>query len=238
MTKFHILTLFPAMFHGFLSESIPAIAQEKGQLSVNLIDIRDFSNNKHRKVDDYPYGGGAGLVMNAEPIAAAIDSIFATNRSANLRLACQNPTPPIIYFTPQGRLLNQKIVREYLNCPEIIIICGHYKEIDHRIREKYVTDEISIGDYVLSGGELPAMVFTDAISRLLENVISDPESALTDSHENGLLGFPCYTRPYEFQGMKVPDVLVSGHHKEIEKWQKQKAIEITMKVRPELFNKT
>ena len=224
MIKIHILTLFPAMFAGFLSESIPFIAREKGELSVNLIDIRDFSVNKHRKVDDYSYGGGAGLVMSAEPIAGAIESIITSESRI-----------PIIYFTPQGRLLKQKIVREYLDCPELIIVCGHYKEIDHRIRIKYITDEISIGDYVLSGGELPAMIFTDAIARLLNNVISDPESALSDSHENGLLGFPCYTRPYEFQGMKVPDVLVSGHHKEIEKWQKQQSLEITKKIRPDLL---
>ena len=225
MVKIHILTLFPEMFKGFLSESIPFIAQEKGQLSVNLVDIRDFSEDKHRKVDDYPYGGGAGLVMKPEPLASAIDSVSQTS----------DISLPVIYFTPQGRLLSQKTVREYLHSPEIVIVCGHYKEIDQRIREKYITDEISIGDYVLSGGELPAMVFTDAIARLLENVISDPESALTDSHENGLLGYPCYTRPYDFRGMKVPDVLVSGHHKEIDKWLKQKAIELTQKVRPEFL---
>jgi tRNA (guanine37-N1)-methyltransferase len=158
------------------------------------------------------------------------------NEEWRMKNAIQDSTIPIIYFTPQGRLLNQKIVREYLSFPEVILICGHYKEIDQRIREKYVTDEISIGDYVLSGGELPAMVFTDAISRLLENVINDPESALTDSFENGLLGYPCYTRPYEFKGMKVPDVLCSGNHKEIEKWHKEKSIETTKRVRPELMN--
>ena len=228
------------MFQGFLSESIPFIAQNKGQLKVNLIDIRNFSTNKHRKVDDYPYGGGAGLVMKAEPIAAAINSIYPRLPESNNESCVTDrngglPFVPIIYFTPQGRLLTQKTVRDFLKFSEIILVCGHYKEIDHRIREMYVTDEISIGDYVLSGGELPAMVFTDAVCRLLDNVISDPESALTDSHENGLLGYPCYTRPYEFQGMKVPDVLVSGHHKEIEKWQKQKCHEITKKVRPDLL---
>jgi len=233
------------MFHGFLSESIPFIAQEKGKLSVNLINIRDFSEDKHRKVDDYPYGGGAGLVMKPEPIAGAIESVLKNIQPDN---ECSEKTTesiiksseakiPIIYFTPQGRLLNQQTIRNYLITPEIIIVCGHYKEIDQRIRDKYITDEISIGDYVLSGGELPAMVFTDAIARLLDDVISDLESALTDSHENGLLGYPCYTRPYEFQGMKVPDVLVSGHHKEIEKWCKEKSMELTAKIRPELLGK-
>ena len=224
--KINILTLFPNMFTGFLSESIPAIAIEKEKLSVSLIDIRDFSKNKHRKVDDYPYGGGAGLVMTPEPIAGAINSVLVTGKIM-----------PIIYFTPQGRVLNQKIVREYLNTDEIIIICGHYKEIDQRIRDLYVTDEISIGDYVLSGGELPAMVFTDAIARLLDNVLNDPESALTDSHENELLGFPCYTRPAIFEGLRVPDILLSGHHKEIDLWQKKQSIELTKKIRPDLINK-
>jgi len=212
------------MFHNFLSESIPFIAQEKNQLEVNLIDFREFSENKHKQVDDYPYGGGAGMVIKPEPLAGAIEYVLDGRENV-----------PIIYFTPQGRLLNQKIVREYLQCPEVMIICGHYKEIDHRIRQKYVTDEISIGDYVLSGGELPAMVFIDAVSRLLDDVINDLESALTDSHENGLLGYPCYTRPYEFQGMTVPEVLYSGHHKNIERWRMEKSLEITQKVRPDLL---
>jgi tRNA (guanine37-N1)-methyltransferase len=212
------------MFHNFLSESIPFIAQEKEQLEVNLIDFREFSENKHRQVDDYQYGGGAGMVIKPEPLAAAIEHVIEDRKDV-----------PIIYFTPQGRLLNQKIVREYLPCPEIVIICGHYKEIDDRIRQLYVTDEISIGDYVLSGGELPAMVFIDTVSRLLDDVINDMDSALTDSHENGLLGYPCYTRPYEFKGVTVPEVLCSGHHKNINQWRKEKSIEITQKVRPDLL---
>ena len=225
MTKFHVLTLFPAMFHNFLSESIPFIAQEKNQMEVSLVDFREFSENKHKQVDDYQYGGGAGMVIKPEPLANAIEYVLESRTGI-----------PVIYFTPQGRLLNQKIVREYSQCPEMIMVCGHYKEIDHRIRERYITDEISIGDYVLSGGELPAMVFIDAIARLLDGVLNDEESALTDSHETGILGYPCYTRPYEFMDMKVPDVLISGHHKYIEQWRKEKAIELTKRVRPELLD--
>jgi tRNA (guanine37-N1)-methyltransferase len=220
------------MFHDFLSESIPFIAQEKGKLTVRLIDIRDFSENKHRQVDDYPYGGGAGMVLKPEPIANALNYV---RELPNHDPRSTIHDPRVIYFTPQGRLLTQQIVREYLSCPEVTIICGHYKEIDQRIRDKYVTDEISIGDYVLSGGELPAMVFIDAISRLLDDVISDPASAQTDSHEEGLLGCPHYTRPYEFEGMTVPDVLCNGNHKEIDNWRRTKSIETTQKVRPELL---
>ncbi|MCL1827833.1 MAG: tRNA (guanosine(37)-N1)-methyltransferase TrmD, partial [Candidatus Cloacimonetes bacterium] len=204
MIKINIITLFPAMFYSFLSESIPAIAQRERQLVVTLTDLRDFSGNKHRQVDDYPYGGGAGMVLKPEPLAAAIEFIVRGKENV-----------PIIYFTPQGELLRQDIVRSFLDTAEIVVVCGHYKEIDHRIREKYITTEISIGDYVLSGGELPAMVFTDAIARLLPGVINDPESAMSDSHENGLLGFPCYTRPSEFLSMAVPEVLLSGNHKQI-----------------------
>jgi len=225
----NVLTLFTSMFHDFLSESIPFIAQEKEKLKVNLIDIRDFSENNRRQVDDYPYGGGAGMVLKPEPIAGALKYVNDHLSSA--------PTTPIIYFTPQGRLLNQQIIREYLEKEEITIICGHYKEIDQRIRDKYVTDEISIGDYVLSGGELPAMVFIDAISRLLDGVISDPESAQTDSHEEGLLGCPHYTRPYEFEGMTVPEVLCNGNHKEIDKWRREKSIALTNRIRPELLGR-
>ena len=164
------------------------------------------------------------MVIKPEPLAGSIEHILQGRENI-----------PIIYFTPQGRLLNQKIIRSYLRFPEVILLCGHYKEIDQRIRDKYITDEISIGDYVLSGGELPAMVFTDAIARLLDGVINDIESALSDSHENGLLGYPCYTRPYDFQGLTVPDVLVNGHHKLIEEWRIEKSLEITEKVRPELL---
>ena len=226
--KINILTLFPNIFSGFVAESIPAIAIEKEKLSLNIIDFREYTTDKHRQVDDYPYGGGAGMVIKPEPLAAAIEDTMSKINDKKC---------PIIYFTPQGHLLNQKKVRELLTCKELILICGHYKEIDQRIREKYVTHEISIGDYVLSGGEIPAMALTDAIARLIDGVLSDSESANTDSHENGLLGYPCYTRPAIFKGMKVPDVLINGHHKMIEQWRTQKSIEITEKIRPEMIKK-
>jgi len=251
MTKIHILTLFPAMFHGVISDSIVAIAREKEQLDINLVDIRNFADNKHKQVDDYQFGGGAGMVLKPEPLAAAIESVIPHNSplldgclhsrrgvSDDMQRSFSEINPPelcIVYFTPQGQPLTQKKVREFLSYPEIILICGHYKDIDQRIRDQYVTHEISIGDYVLSGGELPAMIFTDALARLLPDVLSDPDSALTDSHENGLLGYPCYTRPYDFRGMTVPDVLMSGHHARIQQWRDAQALQITQKVRPDLL---
>jgi tRNA (guanine37-N1)-methyltransferase len=223
MINFHVLTLFPSIFNDFTSNSIPAIAMEKGKTAINIIDFREFSVEKSKSVDDYQYGGGAGMVIKPEPLSAAIESI--TNWHSM----------PIIYFTPQGDLLNQKIVRSFLSETEMIIICGHYKEIDQRIRDKYVTHEISIGDYILSGGELPALVFMDAIIRLLDGVLNDLDSALSDSHENGILGYPCYTRPYNWNGMLVPEVLCSGHHENISKWRAEKSLELTKKKRPDLL---
>lgn len=221
----NILTLFPSMFYSFLSESIPRIAIEKAKLQVNLIDIRDFSNNRQRQVDDYPYGGGSGMVIKPEPIALALDHVT------------KDSPQPVIYFTPQGRLLNQKIVREYLPYQEITLLCGHYKEIDQRVRDIYISDELSIGDYVLSGGELPAMIMTDALARLFDGVLSDIDSALTDSHENDLLGCPHYTRPVEFRGYRVPEVLCSGNHKKINEWRYQQAVSLTKKRRMDLIKK-
>ncbi len=221
--KIHILTLFPAMFENFLQESMVGIAIEQNAIEVNLIDIRDFAHDKHKTCDDSPYGGGAGMVMKPEPIYEAIMQ------------AKQNREVPVIYFTPQGKLLKQPEIIEFSKLQEVIILCGHYKEIDQRIRENFVDFEFSIGDYVLSGGEIPAMVFIDAVSRLQEGVLGDIDSALTDSHQNGLLGCPHYTRPPDFMGFKVPDVLISGHHKNIEKWRREKALEITRKNRPELL---
>ncbi|HPY97021.1 MAG TPA: tRNA (guanosine(37)-N1)-methyltransferase TrmD [Candidatus Cloacimonadota bacterium] len=221
----NVLTLFPDCFSSFLSESIPKIAIEKEKLKVNFIDIRDFSGNKQRQVDDYPYGGGSGMVVKPEPL---IDSIEFIQKGKKI---------PVIYFTPQGRLLNQQIVRQYLSEPEIILLCGHYKEIDQRVRDYFVTDELSIGDYVLSGGELPAMIMIDALARLQDGVLSDIDSALTDSHENGLLGHPHYTRPADLNGMQVPEVLLSGNHKKIDEWRQQKSLEITQQRRSDLLDK-
>ena len=220
-----ILTLFPKMFENFLKESMVGIALKKKAVTVNLVNIRDFAHDKHNTTDDYPYGGGAGMVMKPQPIYEAIQFVKKNNDI------------PVIYFTPQGKLLSQDIVNKYSKTENIILLCGHYKEIDQRIRDSFVSEELSIGDYVLSGGEIPAMVMIDAIARLQDGVLGDIDSAMTDSHQNGLLGCPYYTRPPEFMGMKVPDVLISGDHKKIDEWRKRKALEITKKNRPELLEK-
>lgn len=221
--KIHILTLFPSLFEQFLAESMVGIAIRQQALEVTVTNIRDFAYDKHKQVDDYPYGGGAGMVMKPEPIYAAIEHVRASQ------------TTPVLYFTPQGRLLDQKIVQHYATIDEVVLLCGHYKEIDQRVRDLAVTDELSIGDYVLSGGEIPAMVLVDAVARLQEGVLGDIESALSDSHQNGLLGCPHYTRPSEFMGMTVPPVLLSGHHGKIEEWRHQKALEKTRQMRPDLL---
>jgi tRNA (guanine37-N1)-methyltransferase len=221
--KIDVLTLFPQMFENFLKESMIGIAIKQNALSVELTDIRDFAFNKHHKVDDYPYGGGSGMVMTPEPLYEAITKIKGDRDI------------PIIYFTPQGKLLNQSTVNKFSQIDEIIIVCGHYKEIDQRIRDTLITDEFSIGDYVLSGGEIPAMVMIDAVASLQDGVLGSIDSALSDSHQDGLLGCPHYTRPPEFMGHKVPDILLSGNHKNIEKWREQKSMETTMKNRPDLL---
>jgi tRNA (guanine37-N1)-methyltransferase len=223
--KIEILTLFPEYFSDFFKTSIVGNAVELDKIQPNVLDIRDFAFNKHRQVDDYPYGGGAGMVMKPEPIAEAIDFL---DPDKNL---------PIVYFTPQGKPLNQKMVWDFAKQERIILVCGHYKEVDQRIRDLYVTHEVSIGDYVLSGGELPAMVFVDAIARLQDGVISDLNSALTDSFETNLLGCPHYTRPLKFREHQVPDVLLSGNHKKIDAWRNKKSMEITARIRPDLLKR-
>lgn len=222
--KIDVLTLFPGMFTNFLEESMVKIAREKQALEVTLTDIRDFAYNKHRSVDDYPYGGGAGMVLKPEPLYEAITTV---KKDAEI---------PVIYFTPQGKPLTQKVIRKYAQTERLMLLCGHYKEVDQRIRDSLVTAEYSIGDYVLSGGEIPAMVFIDAVARLQKGVLNDIESADTDSYENGLLGTPHYTRPPEFKGMKVPEVLLSGNHAKIAEWRHKKAFEKTKEVRPDLLD--
>ncbi len=227
-----ILTLFPQMFNGPLSESIVKRAQEKGKLKINLIDFRNFCLDKHKQVDDYAYGGGAGMVIKPEPLFRAVEFLkqkreFLKNKS----------NFPIIYLTPQGRLFNQQLAKELSKKEYLILICGHYKDIDYRIREHIVTDEISIGDYVLSGGEIPAMVIIDAVARLLPDVLGNEESAKTDSFESKLLDAPYYTRPKDYKGYEVPEVLLSGNHKKIAQWRKHKALEITKRNRPDLLVK-
>ncbi len=226
--RIDVLTLFPEMFDGFTGTSNVSRALSKGLMEINFTNIRDFAHDRHRTVDDYAFGGGPGMIMKPEPLFEAITSV----QSIGTEKDCSYP---VIYFSPQGRLLNQDIVNRYKSQERIIMLCGHYKEIDQRIRDTFVTDEISIGDYVLSGGELPAMVMIDAITRMIDGVLGDIDSALSDSHQNKLLGTPHYTRPAVFNGLKVPDVLLSGNHKEIDNWRYQKSLELTKERRPDLL---
>ena len=219
--KFDILTLFPEMFEP-LKHSIIGKATEKGIIDINLINIRDFSEDKHNKVDDTPYGGGAGMVMKPDVVYSAYNSIKAEDAK-------------VIYMSPQGKKLNQKKVEELSKENHLIILCGHYEGIDQRVLDKIVDEEISIGDYVLTGGELPAMVMIDTISRYVDGVISG-ESTSEESFSNGLLEYPQYTRPEVFMGEKVPDVLLSGHHENINKWRRQESLKNTLKKRPELLD--
>ncbi len=225
--RFHVLTLFPKMITDGLNTSITGRAIEKGVLSVEAIDIRDFSHDKHMKVDDYPYGGGAGMVMQAPPVCEAYQSIADKIGTR----------PRVVYMTPQGTTFNQKMAEDFSKEEDLVILCGHYEGIDERALEKIVTDYVSIGDYVLTGGELPAMVVIDTVSRLVPGVLNNEESARTESFSDGLLEYPQYTRPVEYDGMRVPDVLLSGHHGNIEKWRHEKSLERTKKFRPDLYEK-
>ncbi|MFL5705616.1 MAG: tRNA (guanosine(37)-N1)-methyltransferase TrmD [Ktedonobacteraceae bacterium] len=217
---FDIFTLFPAMFQGPFSESMLRRAQERELLSITLHNIRAATTDKHHVVDDYPYGGGAGMVMKPEPIFAAIEPVHQGG--------------PIILLTPQGRLFNQRIAQELAQQPRITLLCGHYEGIDERVRQHLVTDEISIGDYVLTGGELAAMIVVDAVSRLLPGVLAE-ESIHEESHTSGLLEYPQYTRPPEFRGWCIPDVLLSGNHAEIARWRRKESLRLTRQRRPDLF---
>jgi tRNA (guanine37-N1)-methyltransferase len=219
-----ILTIFPEMFEGPFKHSILKRAQEKGLVKIHLVNIRDYTTDKHNRVDDYQYGGGAGMVMMIEPIASCIE---------DLKSKCKYDE--IIYLSPDGELFDQKMANQFSTHSNLLLLCGHYKGIDERIREKYITKEISVGNFVLSGGELAAAVFTDAIVRLIPGVLNDETSALSDSFQNDLLSPPVYTRPAEYKGMKVPSVLLSGHEKEINEWRLNKSIERTKERRPELF---
>ena len=213
--KFDVLTLFPEMFE-ILNQSIIGKAIEKDLIDINVINIRDFSKDKHKKVDDTPYGGGAGMVMKPDVVYDAYQSV----KDANAK---------VIYMSPQGKPLNQKKVEELSKENHFIILCGHYEGIDQRVLDKIVDEEISIGDYVLTGGEIPAMVLIDSVSRYVEGVLKE-DSIKEESFSNGLLEYPQYTRPEVFEGMKVPEVLLSGHHENIEKWRKEKSLEMTKKM--------
>lgn len=225
--NFHVMTLFPDMIMSGMNTSITGRAIERGLLSVDAVNIRDFSKNKHLKVDDYPYGGGAGLVMQAEPVYLAYESIVEKTKKK----------PRVIFVTPCGNTFNQTMAEEFAREEELVILCGHYEGIDERVLEMIVTDYVSIGDYVLTGGELPAMVMMDCISRLVPGVLNNGLSAEFESFHENLLEYPQYTRPEEFMGRKVPEILLSGHHENVEKWRREQSIMRTAKFRPDLLEK-
>ena len=224
--RFDIVSIFPGMFESPFGESIIQRARQEGLLDIRLHDLRDYSLNKHRKVDDNPFGGGVGMVMNVEPIARAISAVKK-----------EVPETRTILLSPGGRPLDQEKAWELSRLPSLTLICGRYEGIDERIRLHYVDEEISIGDYVLTGGELPAMVLVESISRLLPGVLGDPESVVEESFHNDLLEYPQYTRPRDYEGFKVPEILVSGDPKKIRDWQKSEALKKTTQVRPDLLEK-
>ncbi|MCT8139802.1 tRNA (guanosine(37)-N1)-methyltransferase TrmD [Anaerobacillus sp. CMMVII] len=224
--RYDVLTLFPEMFTGVLGNSILKKAEEKNLVSYNVVDFRQYSEDKHNRVDDYPYGGGGGMVLTPQPIFDAIEDLTKESTSNQRR---------IILLCPQGERYTQKKAEEFAQAEQLIFICGHYEGYDERIRQHLVTDEVSIGDYVLTGGELGAMVIIDSVTRLLTGVLGNETSAVTDSFSTGLLEYPHYTRPVDFRGLKVPEVLLSGHHKNIEEWRHQEAIKRTLERRPDLL---
>ncbi len=226
--RIDLVTAFPDLVQGPLEESIIKRAQDKELVRIIVHDLREFTTDKHHKVDDYPYGGGAGMVMKPEPFFRSLEQISASvEDSRNLK---------IIYMSPQGELFNQKMANELAHDEHLIFLCGHYKGIDERVVEEFVTDEISIGDYVLSGGELPALVVIDSVVRLIPGAISDMDSAATDSFQQDLLDCPYYTRPEEYRGLQVPEVLLSGHHENIRKWRREQSLNRTTSRRRDLLS--
>jgi tRNA (guanine37-N1)-methyltransferase len=225
---FDILTLFPGLFAGVFEESIINRAREAGLVSIALHNIRDYATGRHRVTDDTPYGGGGGMIMKPEPIFAAVETILATEGR-------DRGAVPIILLTPKGRLFTQAIARELSRYPRLLLICGRYEGVDERVHQYLATDEISIGDYVLSGGEVPAMVIVDTVIRLIPGVLGDPAATFEDSHAEGLLEYPHYTRPPVFRGHAVPEVLLSGHHAEITRWRRRQALRRTWECRPDLL---
>jgi tRNA (guanine37-N1)-methyltransferase len=222
-----IITLFPGLFEGFLNDAVIKRATGKGLLAVKLHNLRDWTHDRHQTVDDYPFGGGAGMVLKPEPIFAAYTDLLAGR-----------PRKPLsVYFTPSGELLNQDMVQQFKQEEELIFLCGRYKGVDQRILDAHVDRLVSIGDYVLSGGELPAMVLLEALTRLIPGVLNDIDSALTDSFQSDLLEGPLYTRPESFEGREVPEVLLSGDHRKIADWRAEKALEITRSRRPDLWER-
>lgn len=222
-----IMTLFPEMCESFLSESIIGRARKNGHLDIKCHQIRDFAYDKHKRVDDTPYGGGKGMVMKAEPIYLCFENICKI----------RNTRPKVVYMSPKGKVLTQDIAKKFVKCQNLVILCGHYEGVDERILDEIVDEYISIGDYVLTGGELPSLVFIDAVSRMVPGVLSENICFEDESHYNGMLEYPQYTKPYEWHKKKVPDVLVSGHHANIENWKREMSINETKKYRPDLIKK-
>jgi tRNA (guanine37-N1)-methyltransferase len=224
--RFDVFTLLPDTFSPYLQASILQKAAERGLLEFHVHNIRDYTHDRHHTTDDTPYGGGGGMVMKPEPVFEAVESVLSTQ-----------PACPVILMTPQGRVFNQKIALDLATLPQVALLCGRYEGIDERIREHLVTDEISIGDYVLTGGELPALILIDAIARLLPGVLGDPDGAMDDSHASGLLEYPHYTRPPEFRGWGVPETLLSGDHGRISRWRREQALLRTLHRRPDILEK-
>jgi tRNA (guanine37-N1)-methyltransferase len=230
--QFDVFTLLPEVFPPYLESSILSRARQRGLIDVRVHNIRDYTHDKHHVTDDTPYGGGGGMVMKPEPVFEAVESILGPVADRT-----QPPAVPIILLTPQGRVFTQRVAEEFARYERIALLCGRYEGVDERIREHLVSDEISIGDYVLTGGELPALMIIDAVSRLIPGVLGDPTGAEDDSHSMGLLEYPHYTRPPEFRGWKVPDILLSGDHAKIDKWRREQALTRTFHKRPDMLEK-
>ena len=230
--QFEVFTLLPEVFSPYLESSILQRARQRGLIEVRLHNIRDYTHDRHHTTDDTPYGGGGGMVMKPEPVFEAIESVLETSSSPG-HLA----PVPVILLTPQGRVFTQRVAEELSHDERIALLCGRYEGVDERIRAHLVTDEISVGDYVLTGGELPALLIIDTVARLIPGVLGDPTGAQDDSHSMGLLEYPHYTKPAEFRGWKVPEILLSGDHGKIEKWRREQALLRTLKKRPDMLEK-
>lgn len=235
--NFYILTLFPDMVSQGLNTSIIGRASGRGLLSIRAVNIRDYAFNKHQSVDDYPYGGGAGMLMQAEPVYLAYKAAAEEIRARREEQGKQEKKPRVVYLSPQGAVFNQSMAKELAEEEDLIFLCGHYEGIDERVLEEIVTDQVSIGDYVLTGGELPAMVMVDTISRLVPGVLHNDNSAETESFQDGLLEYPQYSRPEVWHGKRVPEVLLSGHHANILKWKREQSILRTRERRPDLLER-
>ena len=230
--QFEVFTLLPEVFPPYLESSILQRARQRGLIHVKIHNIRDYTHDRHHTTDDTPYGGGGGMVMKPEPVFEAVESVLGLNSDP-----AQPPPIPVVLLTPQGRVFTQRVAEEFSRYERIALLCGRYEGVDERIREHLVTDEVSIGDYVLTGGELPALLIIDAVSRLIPGVLGDPTGAEDDSHSMGLLEYPHYTKPAEFRGWRVPEILLSGDHGKIEKWRREQALTRTLKKRPDMLEK-